>query len=36
MVTLNVFRMPPVSSQVIDEEGADLIRSWIESTESCQ
>jgi uncharacterized repeat protein (TIGR03806 family) len=36
MVTLNVFRMPPVSSQVIDEEGADLIRSWIESIESCQ
>ena len=35
MATLEVFRMPPLSSGVVDERGVALITSWIEQMEDC-
>jgi hypothetical protein len=33
---LDVNRMPPLASQVVDEGGADLIEEWIRSLSSCE
>jgi len=27
--------MPPLASDVVDEEGSELLRQWIESLETC-
>jgi len=36
MTTLNVFRMPPVGSGVVDEFGSALIRDWILNITGCE
>jgi len=35
MTTLNVFRMPPVASNVVDEQGSALIQQWINELTIC-
>ena len=30
------FQMPPIGSHLVDEEGVELVRSWIASLETCQ
>jgi uncharacterized repeat protein (TIGR03806 family) len=31
MLNLDEFRMPPLASSIVDQQGAELIRTWIES-----
>jgi hypothetical protein len=35
MKRLDVHRMPPVGSRVVDQGGVDLLTAWIQSLASC-
>lgn len=35
MTTLEVFRMPQLGTSVVDEQGAEIVRQWIEAMEGC-
>lgn len=36
MTTLEVFRMPQLGTSVVDEQGSELVRQWIEGMEGCE